>query len=57
MDHYIIDNDYPFFPLTATIFEKGKTASVGYHFISVQATPESEEVEGFWLMRQFDDDL
>ena len=41
----------------AQIFEKGKTASNGYHFLSVQATPESEEVEGFWLIRQFAEDL
>jgi hypothetical protein len=41
----------------AQIFEKGKTAANGYHFLSVQATPESEEVEGFWLIRQFADDI
>lgn len=41
----------------AQIFEKGKTAANGYHFISVQANPESEEVDGFWLLRQFNDSL
>lgn len=38
----------------AQIFEKGKTSCGGYHFISVQESPESEDVEGFWLMREFD---
>jgi hypothetical protein len=41
----------------AQIFEKGKAKADGYHFISVQFTPESEEVEGFWLLRQFSDSL
>jgi len=41
----------------AQIFEKGKSTSEGYHFISVQEGPESEEVEGFWLLRQFNDNL
>jgi hypothetical protein len=41
----------------AQIFERGKVNANGYHFISVQATPESEEVEGFWLMREFTEDL
>jgi hypothetical protein len=38
----------------AQIFEKGKTGTKGYHFISVQESLESEEVHGFWLMREFD---
>ena len=29
----------------------------GYHFLSVQFDPDSEEVEGFWLLREFDDSL
>ena len=37
----------------AQIFEKGKTSAAGFHFISVQESPESEDVEGFWLMREF----
>eukprot|EP01041_Mallomonas_annulata_P007960 gene7960-16295_t len=41
----------------AQIFEKGKTAVNGYHFISVQSTPESEEVQGFWLLRKFEEVL
>ena len=41
----------------AQIFEKGKSNAEGYHFLSVQYTPESEEVEGFWLLRQFSDSL
>lgn len=41
----------------AQIFEKGKTSASGYHFISVQEDPESENVDGFWLLRQFDDNL
>ena len=41
----------------AQIFEKGKTVANGYHFLSVQESPESEEVDGFWLVRQFNDDL
>jgi len=41
----------------AQIFEKGKSAMSGYHFLSVQFDPDSEEVEGFWLLREFDDSL
>jgi hypothetical protein len=41
----------------AQIFEKGKLESSGYHFLSIQESPESEEVDGFWLLRQFDDSL
>jgi len=41
----------------AQIFEKGKSDALGYHFLSVQATPESEDVQGFWLLRQFDESL
>ncbi|KAJ1434451.1 hypothetical protein B484DRAFT_446621 [Ochromonadaceae sp. CCMP2298] len=41
----------------AKIFEKGKTEALGYHFLSVQASADSEEVDGFWLLRQFGDNL
>ena len=41
----------------AQMFEKGKAEAAGYHFISVQSIPDSEEVEGFWLLRQFSDSL
>lgn len=41
----------------AQIFEKGKTAANGYHFLSVQASPEAEDVQGFWLLRQFEPTL
>lgn len=41
----------------ALIFEKGKTEAMGYHFLSVQFSPESEDVEGFWLLRQFGENL
>lgn len=41
----------------AQIFERGKAAADGFHFISVQYEPESEDVEGFWLLRQFPDNL
>jgi hypothetical protein len=41
----------------ARIFEKGKNEASGYHFLSVQFTPESEEVEGFWLLREFGNNL
>lgn len=41
----------------AQIFEKGKTAANGYHFLSVQNNPESEDVDGFWLLRSFSNDL
>lgn len=41
----------------AQIFEKGKSAANGYHFISVQSEPNSEEVEGFWLLRSYSNDL
>lgn len=39
------------------IFEKGKNNLLGYHFLSVQFGPESDGVEGFWLLRQFSDSL
>mmetsp|Transcript_31832 Transcript_31832/g.53712 ORF Transcript_31832/g.53712 Transcript_31832/m.53712 type:complete len:339 (+) Transcript_31832:80-1096(+) len=39
------------------IFEKGKTEALGYHFLSVQENADSEEVDGFWLLRQFGDSL
>ena len=40
----------------AQIFEKGKANQNGFHFLSIQFKPESEDVEGFWLLRQFDDE-
>lgn len=58
-----LNNQYVVAPLLdaqkkeAQIFEKGKTESLGYHFLSVQASADSEEVEGFWLLRQFGDNL
>jgi hypothetical protein len=58
-----ISNQYIIAPLLdaqkkeAQIFEKGKAEALGYHFLSVQSTPESEEVEGFWLLRQFNENL
>jgi len=39
----------------AHIFEKGKANQNGFHFISVQFKSESEDVKGFWLLRQFYD--
>ena len=39
------------------IFEKGKNQALGYHFLSVQTNPDAEEVEGFWLLRQFGSNL
>jgi len=41
----------------AQIFEKGKSEAAGYHFLSVQSSPDAEEVQGFWLLRQFDPSL
>lgn len=41
----------------ARVFEKGKASSNGYHFLSVQAGPDADGVEGFWLLREFDSDL
>ena len=41
----------------AQIFERGKVEANGYHFLSVQFSPESEEVEGFWLLREFPDSI
>ena len=41
----------------AQIFEKGKADAQGYHFLSVQSTPDSEDVQGFWLLRQFNPSL
>ena len=38
----------------AQIYEKGRLGgdAKGYHFLSVQYGPESEGVEGFWLLRE-----
>lgn len=58
-----IRNQYVVVPLTDTqkkeaqIFEKGKVKAKGFHFISVQFSPESEDVEGFWLLREFPGNL
>ena len=41
----------------AQIFEKGKETANGYHFISVQDSPEAEDVQGFWLLRKFSDSI
>jgi hypothetical protein len=41
----------------AQLFEKSKKSMNGFHYISVQFEPDSEEVEGFWLIRQFDEKL
>lgn len=41
----------------AQLFEKGKASQNGYHFLSVQFSPEADEVEGFWLLREFKDSL
>lgn len=41
----------------AQVFEKGKDAANGYHFLSVQASLDAEEVEGFWLLREYADKL
>lgn len=41
----------------ARIYEKGKSEALGYHFLSVQFEPESEGVEGFFLMREFGNNL
>jgi hypothetical protein len=37
----------------AQIFEKARSSAKGYHFLSVQFLPDSEDVEGFWLLREF----
>lgn len=58
-----ISSQYVIAPLSdpqkkeSMIFEKGKKEFKGFHFLSVQASPEAEEVEGFWLLRQFEDSL
>jgi hypothetical protein len=36
----------------AQIFEKGKAELGGIHFLAVQTSEESEEVEGFFLLRE-----
>eukprot|EP00981_Chlorochromonas_danica_P009893 scaffold2865_cov160-Ochromonas_danica.AAC.4 len=41
----------------AQIFEQGKGQAMGYHFLSIQESPESDGVEGFWLLRQFGNNL
>lgn len=58
-----LNNQYVVAPLLdaqkkeAQIFEKGKTESLGYHFLSVQSSADAEDVDGFWLLRQFGDNL
>lgn len=58
--HTDINTQYIIAPLMdaqkkeARIFEKGKKAANGYHFVSVQFSPTSDDVEGFWLLREFD---
>lgn len=37
---------------TAQIFEKGKEELGGVHFLALQKDPESEEVDGFFLLRE-----
>lgn len=37
----------------AQMFEKGKSEANGYHFLSIQSSPEAEDVQGFWLLRKF----
>lgn len=54
---YILDTILDPQKKEAQIFEKGKVEASGYHFISVQPSPDSEEVDGFWLLRQFDEAL
>jgi len=41
----------------AQIFEKGKSDAAGYHFLSVQSSPDAEDVQGFWLLRAFNPSL
>lgn len=58
-----ITQEYIMAPLTdnqikeAKIFEKGKNECNGYHFLSIQESPESEDVQAFWLLREFDKNL
>jgi hypothetical protein len=58
-----INTQYIVAPLTdsqkkeAQLFEKGKTEAMGFHFLSIQLNPESEGVEGFWLLRQYGNNL
>ncbi|CAM9644738.1 unnamed protein product, partial [Chrysoparadoxa australica] len=33
-------------------FEAGKSLTSGYHFVAIQGDPDSDEVEGFWLLRR-----
>ena len=41
----------------AQVFERTKANSNGFHFLSVQASPDADDVEGFWLLRQFGDSV
>jgi hypothetical protein len=58
-----ISNQYILAPLSdaqkkeAQLFEKAKIAANGYHFLSVQSSPDAEEPDGFWLLRQFKEDV
>jgi hypothetical protein len=57
-----IDNQYLMVKLTddqrkeAAIFEEGKDAMNGLHFISVQRD-EDDDPAGFWLLREIPDNL
>jgi hypothetical protein len=39
-------------PPSAQLFEQGKDKLGGVHFLALQEDEESEEVEGFFLLRE-----
>lgn len=61
--HTDINRQFVVAPLTeaqkreAQVFERTKASSSGFHFLSVQESPDAEDVQGFWLLRQFGDSV
>jgi len=40
--------------LEAQLFEEGKVGTRGLHFLSVQASADADQPDGFWLMQDFE---
>ena len=40
--------------LEAQLFEEGKEATAGLHFLSIQSGPEADAPDGFWLLKDFE---
>lgn len=43
---------HPSSPPAAQLFEKGKEKLGGIHFLALQESPESEGVDGFFMLKE-----